>query len=214
MRVRFLLVCEGSSDTSLVGHIERLLIACGASEADGSAFAHGSDVGNKIRLGLRYFGRADVLVVHRDANSAGPEARYEELSREVDRSGYEGTWVGLVPVRTMEAWLLADVAAIRSVAGRPAGQEPLADLPAPPQVEALSNPKGTLQQVLLQAGLPQGKRRRRKFGAAFSSQRRQLADALPIGGPLEDLDSWVRFRADLQSALTRLRGGGESRSGR
>ena len=39
MRVRFLLACEGSSDTSLVAHIERMLIACGASEADGSAFA-------------------------------------------------------------------------------------------------------------------------------------------------------------------------------
>ncbi len=52
MRVRFLLACEGSSDTSLVAHIERMLIACGASEADGSAFAHGRRVADRISLGL------------------------------------------------------------------------------------------------------------------------------------------------------------------
>lgn len=150
--------------------------------------------------------------LYRDANRIGAEARYEELSKEVDRSGYEGTWVGLVPVRTMEAWLLADIGAIRSVAGRPTGQEPLADLPAPQQIESLSDPKAILQQVLLQAGLPQGTRRRRKFVAAFNSQRRQLAEALPLSGPLENLDSWVRFRADLKSAVTRVSGDTESPS--
>lgn len=120
--------------------------------------------------------------------------------------------MGLVPVRAMEAWLLADVAAIRRVAGRPGGHEPLADLPAAQQIESLSNPKAILQQVLLQAGLPQGKRRRRKFVAAFNSQRRQLAEALPLGGPLENLDSWVRFRVDVEAALTRLSRGTESSS--
>lgn len=33
MRVRFLLICEGASDATLVAH-KRLLIACGASEAE------------------------------------------------------------------------------------------------------------------------------------------------------------------------------------
>ena len=33
MTIRFLLICEGSSDTALVSHIQALLIDCGASEA-------------------------------------------------------------------------------------------------------------------------------------------------------------------------------------
>ena len=72
-----------------------------------------------------------MLFVHRDADSsqesssAGPERRYDEVARAVADASYDGAWVGIVPVRMTEAWLLLDESAIRRVAGRPHGDEPL-----------------------------------------------------------------------------------------
>ena len=79
MRIRFLLICEGSSDAALVSHIQALLIENGASEADGTASYHGRLVSDKVRIGLQYCGNTDLLFVHRDADTAGSVARYEEI---------------------------------------------------------------------------------------------------------------------------------------
>ena len=73
MRVRFLLICEGSSDAALVAHIQALLIECGASEADGAASFRGRRVRDKVRLGLQYYGSVNLLFVHRDADTANPD---------------------------------------------------------------------------------------------------------------------------------------------
>ena len=200
MRIRFLLICEGSSDTALVSHIQALLIEHGASEADGTASYHGRLVSDKVRIGLEYCGNTDLLFVHRDADNAGSAARNEEIARGVSAAGYGGRWVGMVPVRMMEAWLLADEAAIRRVAGRPRGTEAL-DLPKPDQLENLSNPKQALREALLKAGAPQGVRRRKRFKAEFSNFRKQLAENLPAGGPLEQISAWMRFRDDVAAAM-------------
>ncbi len=196
MRIRFLLICEGSSDTALVHHIQALLIACGASEADGSASYRGHRVRDKIRLGLRYHHGVNLLFVHRDADRAGADARYDEIRNGLSAAEYGGRWVGVVPVRMMEAWLLADEAAIRRVAGRPRGTEPL-DLPPPHELEDVSDPKQMLRDVLRKAGAPRGTRRRQRFESDFGSFRRQLAENLPVGGSLEQLAAWVRFRDEV-----------------
>ena len=196
MTVRFLLICEGSSDTALVLHIQRLLIHCGASEADGTASYRGRSISEKIRLGLQQYGAADLLFIHRDADNAGADARYTEIERGVSGAGYRGDWVGIVPVRMMEAWLLVDEPAIRRVAGRPRGSVPL-DLPPPADLEGLADPKQRLREVLLSAGGPRGARRRKRFIAGFAGFRRQLAENLPLGGPLAQVPAWVRFRDDV-----------------
>ena len=49
---RFLLICEGSSDSALVNHIERLLIHCGATGANGSSFHHGQYLRDKLESAL------------------------------------------------------------------------------------------------------------------------------------------------------------------
>ena len=74
MKVRFLLICEGSSDVALVSHNQALLIDCGASEADGSAWYRGRLVKDKIRQGLRYHGAVDSshsLTARLDGSGAG-----------------------------------------------------------------------------------------------------------------------------------------------
>ena len=105
-----------------------------------------------------------------------------------------------MPVRMMEAWLLADEGAIRRVAGRPRGAEPL-DLPAPDELESVPDPKKTLREVLMKAGAPRGVRRRKRFKADYDNLRKQLAENLPPGGLLEQVPAWTRFRGDVASAI-------------
>lgn len=234
MRIRFLLVCEGSSDDALKAHIEKLLIKHGATEAGGGDPFHGethdtpspqtvrqsrqtpSELAKKVKRGLELFGAPDrlpdLLFVHRDADhylnteAAGPEKRYDEIKNAVQVAGYNGLYVGIVPVRMTEAWLLANECEIRRVAGKPDNRCNL-NLPALRGIERIGNPKQCLQELLLQAGSPRGRRRIKDFKSEnkFGSHRRQLIENLPVGGPLERLPSWVRFRDDTIAALQVLR---------
>ena len=198
--MRFLFVCEGSSDTPLVGHIERLLIRCGQPDPDGETWHRGARVADKIRQGLQAAGGLDLLFVHRDADNAGAEARYREIEAAVRDAAQDGLpWTGVVPVRMTEAWLLLDEAAIRDAVGKPRGRAPL-DLPAPGRAERVVNPKERLRDAPLAASENRG-RRRRRFDQEFPLLRKRLLRDLPIGGALEWLESWVRFRDDTMGAV-------------
>lgn len=70
MRIRFLLVCEGSSDDALVAHISKLLIEHGVTEAGGvpyhripSEVTQGQEtyLAAKVEQGLKLFGAPDLL---------------------------------------------------------------------------------------------------------------------------------------------------------
>ena len=198
---RFLLICEGSSDSALVNHIERLLIHCGATGANGSSFHHGQYLRDKIRVGVDSFGATDLLFVHRDADGSGAEARHSEIASEVLASEYRGQWIGVVPVRMLEAWLLGDEAAIRRVAGRPRSTASL-HLPKAAVLEGIADPKWALREALFRAGDPSGVRRRKKFNAGIPGLRRQLIETLPIGGALEQLPAWVRFRDSVAAMVS------------
>ena len=181
--MRFLFVCEGSSDTPLADHVQRLLIRCGQPDPDGEAWHHGGQVADKIRQGLNAAGRLDLLFVHRDADNAGAEARYREIEtavRDVEQDGM--SWTGVVPVRMTEAWLLLDEAAIRKVVGKRDGRAAL-DLPAPERAERMADPKERLKDALLAASGNRG-RRRRRFAREFPRLRRRLLQDLPIGGEI------------------------------
>ena len=199
--MRFLFVCEGSSDGPLVDHIQRLLIECDQPDPLGEPWHHGSQVADKIRKGQEAAGgRLDLLFIHRDADSAGAAARYREIEAAVRDGARDGTsWIGVVPVHMTEAWLLLDEAAIRDVVGKPGGRAPL-DLPAPGRAERMANPKERLRDALLAASGNRG-RRRRRFNREFPRLRRRLLEDLPIGGELERLESWARFRDDTIRAL-------------
>ena len=198
--MRFLFVCEGSSDEPLADHIQRLLIECGQPDPDGEPWRYGRQVADKIRKGLQAAGGPDLLFVHRDADNAGAEARYREIEAAVRSAAQDGTsWIGVVPVRMTEAWLLLDEAAIRDVVGKPGGRSRL-DLPAPGRAERVADPKERLRDALLTASGNRG-RRRRNFDREFPRLRRRLLQDLPIGGELERLESWSRFRDDTIRAL-------------
>ena len=205
MTLRFLLVCEGSSDAALIHHINGLILQSGHSDPQGQPWWRPSPLVEKIRNGLEFSGDCDLLLVHRDADasqetgSAGPETRRAEIEEAVKDSGFTGTWVAVVPVRMTESWLLLDESAIRRVAGKANGNVSLG-LPGQMQVESESDPKGCLARALLAASETSG-RRRQKFNRDIPQMKRLLLEELPVGGPLEHIPSWVRFRNHLLAAL-------------
>lgn len=208
MTLRFLLICEGASDASMVAHVRNLLLHFGIADTDGNHWAKPGPLAHKIRDGLKYFGDCDLLLIHRDADSniesasAGPEKRRQEISSAVIDSGFPGPWVAIVPVQTTEAWLLLDELAIRSVTGNPNGTIPL-ELPFQTIVEGEANPKARLEQALLTASELSG-RRRKRFNRDIPVMHRILLEGLPVGGRLEHVPSWVRFREDLKAAVDSL----------
>lgn len=200
--MRILLVCEGSSDVALLPHIQKLIAQHTQIEPDSAFWRQGRRLADKIRDGLQRLGAFDLLFVHRDANSAGAAARYGEIRAAVASVGYAGPWVGIVPVRMTESWLLLDEAAIRRAAGNPLGEGPI-DLPPPGRIEQISDPKAMLENALLQSWSNRGRRRRRDR-QEFPRLRRQLLQSLPPGGMLEQAPSLARFRDDTIAAVRLL----------
>ena len=200
--MRFMLVCEGSSDAALREHILNLLDGRTQTVPEGEVWFQGRRLADKIRNGFNRHGECDLLFVHRDANSAGAAARYREIADAILDVGYTGPWVGIVPVRMTESWLLLDEAAIRRAAGNPLGEGPI-DLPPPGRIEQISDPKAMLENALLQSWSNRGRRRRRDR-QEFPRLRRQLLQSLPPGGMLEQAPSWARFRDDTIAAMRLL----------
>ena len=201
--MRFLLACEGQSDAGLVPHIQRLIIGSGETEVDGDPWFYGGPLANKIRTGLQVAEHmVDILFVHRDADSASADARLQEIANAVGEVADTPHWVGVVPVRMTEAWLILDEAAIRTAVGNPNGRTPL-QLPTPREAERRADPKGILEDAFLAASETTG-RRRQKIKRDFGRLRRQLLVNLPIDGPLAQLTSWARFRDDTLDAVATI----------
>lgn len=190
-------------------HIQRLLIQHGATEADGISSHFGTSLTEKVKQGLDLSAEPDLLFIQRDADhhlntpAAGAARRYEEITIAVQSLNHDGPYVRIIPVRMTEAWLLLNECEIRRVAGKPSGRDDL-DLPAVQNIENIADPKRLLEDILLRAGSPKGIRRKKNFKNNFGEHRRQLIENLPVGGPLDSLDSWVRFRDDTIAALQAL----------
>lgn len=198
--MNFLLVCDGKSDTRLINHIQRLLIEIGYSEPNGETWHFTGKLTEKVKHALEYSGDVDLLFVHRDAeNPRSTEVRYQEIRSAIMGVGYCRPYVAIVPVRMTEAWLLFDEGAIRKIAGRPNDTSNLM-LPRPRDVEGITDPKDKLDNILIQASGAQG-RRLRKMRRELPRMRNQLLQDLALGGPLEQVPSWVRFRDDTLKVL-------------
>ena len=146
----------------------------------------------KIRAVLSTESEFDVLFVHRDADSAGTEERSREIAEAARNAELVADRVNVIPVRTTEAWILLNEAAIRRVAGNPRGRQPL-NLPRPSRVEDATDPKAVLESALVAASGCQG-HRLRKFRKKFRQHRRILLEQLPVGGALDEVPAWVRLR--------------------
>ena len=208
MRVRFVLISEGSSDNGLISHLEAVCIYAGADEARGVAFDRrrlppvGGKVADKLRAAMILEPQANLFLIHRDADSLDPSARHEEIRQAVNDCRLQRPWVAVVPIQETEAWLLLDAPAIRRIASKPNGTRPLG-LPTADTVESMSRPKERLQQAIFDANPVTG-RRHEKLKRDFPTHRQILLQRLPISGEIRSVPSWQRMKDDLTAALAEI----------
>jgi len=207
--IQFLFVGEGSSDLALVSHLEALCVHCGAEEAVGVApdlrslpTPVGTTVREKVEMALRLEPNANLVFVHRDSDSRDPEPRYQEIERQVTALRVDISWVAVVPVREIEAWLLLDDPGIRRIAGNPRGTQQL-QIPTPAEAERLADPKARLKSTLSAASGLTGTRLA-QFNRAFPRHRRRLLEALGCNDPVRGMPSWQRLVHDITTTIQHL----------
>lgn len=212
MKINFVLIGEGTSDLRMLTHIENILIAEGFDEVSGKALLQeygnppiGNTVSEKITAARRQFPNANLFIVHRDADGAGVAARRNEISKafldlEPDLST---DYVCMIPVRMLEAWLLACPRLINRVAGSKFEDSSIKCLPALKQLESKVAAKDLLLEALCEASGVQGGRLA-SFKKRFFEMRARLTEDLEVDGPQNQLPSYAAFRDDLRSFATRL----------
>ena len=146
----------------------------------------------------------DLLFVHRDAETESCTRREAEIheSWRASTQGHALPVITVVPVRMQEAWLLIDAAALRRVAGNPAGRQPL-DMPDVARLEDLPDPKQLLHELLRDASGLHG-RRLRHFKRDVGSRVHRLAEQIDDFSPLRELPAFRRV--ERQVAEYRQRG--------
>ncbi|MDT3396494.1 DUF4276 family protein [Streptomyces sp. B1866] len=205
MTLRVLFVSEGSSDRGLRPHIEQAAAEEGQqillTAPDFALLAGrvGHAVGDKLRAARQLGGDFDVVIVQRDADGQGVQARREEIAAAVEEVWGSLRHVPVIPVRMLEAWLLVDESVIRQVAGNPGGKTRLG-LPKGPAVERVPDPKSMLKDALATASELKG-RRLEIFQKRFPQNRHRLLELIDPSGPLRDIPSWRAFVVGLSSAF-------------
>lgn len=203
-KARALFLADGASDLPLAVHLERLCVRHGQF-VEVVPVPHdrlpgaGRTVWSRVAAAMRQDADFDYLFVHRDAEGQEVIRRQHEVRDGVERGGFSGPVVPVIPIRMTEAWLLLDESAIRRVAGRPSGREPL-DLPLPQAVEAVPDPKRMLKDALVKAANVSG-RRLKTFRRRFPALRRQLLAELDIDGPVRGLTAWQQLERDITAAF-------------
>lgn len=205
--VKFWLLPEGASDRGLVPHLEALCQEGGADEAIGMApdlgrlpVKIGKSVREQLQAALQYGTDLNLLFVHRDADAPDPVFRREMV--EEHARGCRIPCVPVIPVQELEAWLLLDEAAIRTVAGNPRGRSGL-QLPSLRTIESTREPKEVLKAAILRAADQTG-RQAERIRKRFDEHREALLQRLDRDGPVRQLPSFQRLVADIQTVMATL----------
>lgn len=201
--VSFAFLCEGSSDTGLIAHLETLLVHFGAQEVTGMPDTRKGTIPARLRqLRTEEIGTGiDMVFIHRDSDGPDRKRREREIRRGVEESGFPHPLIPVIPVQETEAWLLLDEQAIRDVVASK-GKQSLR-LPKPNAIEGTRKPKEILQKALLAASETSG-RRLKKEKNSFNHHRRVLLQRLDPFGAVRDLPSWQCLERDIQRALAQL----------
>lgn len=203
---------DGPSDQPLGRHVAAIAARHGvtldvvAPEFDRMDDPPGHGVAVRLERILGIDPDFEALIIHRDCEGAEVATRMEEIGAAVKSLSLIWPVVPVIPIRMTEAWLLLDESAIRTVAGRPTGTEPL-DLPPAERVESHADPKSLLQDTLAMASGLTG-RRLRKFKRDFPAHRRQLLDRLDRSGPVCRLPAWQALERSTREAMARIHGAG------
>jgi len=156
----------------------------------------------KIRAALHHY-PCDLLFVHRDAESSEREIRqqrYEEIRKAME--AHAVPYVGVVPVRMTEAWLLIDAEAICKAADNPHCQAKIV-LPSLRRLETLSDPKQELHELLERASEKKG-RRLDQFRRDLSWRRVRVAELISDFAPLHQLSAFAQFAEETRQVIQQL----------
>ena len=206
--LRYTLLTDGSSDRALLQILTWLLLQHAVGAAITSAWADDrapqhppKGLFTRMQFAITAY-PCDVLFVHRDAEGVSRAERAQEIRRAVaevalTRSSLPPPIVCVVPVRMTEAWLLFDEVAIRTAAGNPLGDQPLA-LPARRTLERLADPKRKLHTLLQQA-----RGRRRTHGRQFDVDEavQRLATLIDDFAPLRALPAFAALELNLATLI-------------
>ena len=206
----YLLITDGSSDRVLQVILEKTIHSLDSTlQVEGQivdrrllGLKRAKSLRDRVRVALDAYDTPDILFVHRDAERVAVTERVEEISGAVNSLASDQRWVPVVPVRMQEAWLLVDEAAIRAGSGNPNGRAKI-DLPAPRDIEGITDPKALLVDLLKDASGWQG-RRRKKFPVNAAMQR--VVNYFDSIAPLEQLPAFRTFKTDLGNALAEALG--------
>lgn len=203
--LRYTLLTDGTSDKTLLPLLTWLLrqhgvrIAIQAEWADlGRLRSVPKHLSEKIALAIELY-PCDVLFIHRDAESATYQERFEEIIQALEElNDWDAiTPICVIPIRMQEAWFLFDETALRQAAGNPHGRTRL-QLPALKNVETLADPKMTLYALLKEASELKG-RRLKDFNARQAVHR--LSDEINDFSPLRQLSAFQYLEEDIQKAI-------------
>lgn len=207
--IRFLLVGEGPFDNSLRRPLEKLCIFRGAGSAVGVApdlrriRTESRELIHQVQAAMDLEPAADILFIHRDADSRDPKPRLDEIkdvTSELDRTKPS---VPVVPVQATEAWALISESAIRRAADNPSGDISL-EIPAPSEVEKISDPKERLDQLLVAASEYSG-RHLENFKNDLAARKRRIVEQIDVTGPVSKVPAWQNLGERVESALENIR---------
>ncbi|MFI7538434.1 hypothetical protein [Streptosporangium sp. NPDC049376] len=210
MILRVLFLGEGSSDGGITTHIRRIATEYGfrvvVTDPLTERFPQSRQrtVRSKLETIKEIGGVYELVIVHRDADGDGRERRLHEIRQAVEAVMPDTPFMGAIPIRMTEAWLMLDERNIRQVAGNPNGRMDLG-LPKPASVERIPDPKAMLVEKLALASGLSG-RRLDKFKKRFPEHRRQLLDRIDPLGPICEVSSWRSFNEDLLAGLSQAAG--------
>jgi hypothetical protein len=149
-----------------------------------------------------------LLVYHLDADGPAervPESRANRFEPGLQLIKAAGDMVcpdvvPVIPVHTLEAWLLADPEALAKAVGTPVKPDELGLPSHPHQVEAVPKPKAALQQALDKACASRSNRRHAGSDRYFAT----LAETISLER-LDKVPAYAQFKRELAEALQRLR---------
>lgn len=203
VQLRFTLVADGSSDRALVP-ILRWALHQQLNAKPVVAFAdvrklpqRPRTLSDRIAKGVELY-PCEILFVHRDAEKESIDKRLQEIQEALKNLQENIPWVGVVPIRMQEAWLLIDANALRKAADGTDRRLPV--LPPIKRLEDLPDPKQKLRDLMRQASGASG-RKLKKFNRDLEERIQRLAEIIDDFSPLRQLSAFQHLEKDIQQVL-------------
>jgi Domain of unknown function (DUF4276) len=168
---------------------------------------------NEIEIVLeasKKFCNYDILVIHFDADAPSPlevlNTRFNSIIQALELELSNGTklcksLVPIIPVRNIEAWMLADVETLRKVFNIKLSNKNLGLGSKPKQVESYPNPKEKLNEVQNRVNLERPGRRKMQLEDIHSLLGQEINLYV-----LQNVPSYQSFRELFAKALLKLIG--------